>query len=583
MAQNIHLFLSRAKEAALLLDEQEPLDLITAVEQQIGAARLRLLVIGAPGGGRFSLVNALLQQPGLLPASPLPRAPLPVQLTHHETPAVEVLSSDGIASVMPGNHLHAFLTGTDTDSTRYEGLHIKSRSDLLTSCDMRIETLGGGRSTGEWKAMLANSDFVLLVLNAVALLSGQERRFIRDVLQPAFGLERVALVINKMDLVDAEERASIAELVRTFLGPFESQPALLELSAAQAVAGIESGDIPASSGYETLLRLVNDDLLGRHGELKAAAVRQAAELCVAALEEALQRRQALLNADEAELRRMLEKLDPQSDWLASRIERAQHRVEAFVSTLVKEQFLRDIEAFSNAFREQLPDEIMAVNETGTVKQHLPGYLESVWGEFFTYHLPPLRNRLIDEMQQVGDLVVSDLQELLDDQSAQARDTLGSFNPVPPSMKAFIMPARGHHPAGRAATFMQVGGLMLLISLPQISLILLGVGQAVRMFFQRDITTADKQALVTSVTSTTHDLEQQIKQQVTRHFETLTEQLKQTVSDMYTQTVEAMRANLQENIARHAEVSAQREQLERLANEKLPPLRQMLARMQAKEG
>jgi hypothetical protein len=53
--------------------------------------------------------------------------------------------------------------------------------------------------------------------------------------------------------------------------------------------------------------------------------------------------------------------------------------------------------------------------------------------------------------------------------------------------------------------------------------------------------------------------------------------------MYTQTVEAMRANLQENIARHAEVSAQREQLERLANEKLPPLRQMLARMQAKEG
>lgn len=38
-----------------------------------------------------------------------------------------------------------------------------------------------------------------------ALLSERERHFVRDILKPNLGLERVAIVINQMDLVPEDE------------------------------------------------------------------------------------------------------------------------------------------------------------------------------------------------------------------------------------------------------------------------------------------------------------------------------------------------------------------------------------------
>jgi uncharacterized membrane protein YccC len=223
----------------------------------------------------------------------------------------------------------------------------------------------------------------------------------------------------------------------------------------------------------------------------------------------------------------------------------------------------------------LPDEITKVENVQSIKHHLPGYLETVWTEFFNYQMPSLRKQLADEVQQVSDTAINDLQELLGSQSPHFQQILRDFDPVPPSMKAFIMPARGHHPAGTTATWMQVGGLALLISFPQISLALIGVGQAVRLVFRGDIASADKRAIITSVINTTYELEHQIKQQVERHFEALGADLKQAVADLYRQGIEQIRASLQGSLTRQTEVTAQQEQVERVSAVILPELRQML--------
>jgi hypothetical protein len=580
MATSFHTLLTHIKDAAVLLNNQEIIDLVSTIQQQTGSPRLRLLIAGTPGSGRFSLANVLLKQPGLLPAVPIPRVPLGIRITYNDTSTIEGFASDGITSIIAPDKLRGFLTSAESDATQYEGLHVHTNSEILKTCDVCIETIGARRTAGEWKELLANTDFVLLVLNAVALLSEQERRFIRDILQPDFGLARVAIIINKMDMVAADERASIAELVRTFLGSFESQPLLLELSAAQASTALAEADelLLASSGYAALQQLVAHDLLERHRTLKAAALRQASELCLAELETAVKRQQALLATDEDDLQKLLDQLDPRSQWLQARAERAQHRIEAFVSTLLKEQLLRDMEEFSSRFRQQLPDEILTVEKIEAIKRHLPGYIETVWNEFFTYQMPPLRNQLIDEMQQISDAAAADLQELLGSQAAPFQEALTDFDPVPPSMKAFIMPARGHHPAGTTATWMQVGGLALLLPFPQISLVLIGVGQAVRMIFQGDITYADKRALIASVINASYDLERQVKQQVERHFEQLAEELKQTVSEMYTQGVAHVRASLQSSLTRHGEVAARHDQVKHLANETVPGLRRTLEQL-----
>lgn len=577
MAETLQTFLTKVKEAALLLGELDTVNLITAVQQQTSAARLRLLIVGAPGSGRFALTNVLLGQPGLLPSSPLPRAPLPIQIGYGDAAGAAVTDRDGITAFLPTGDLRAFLTNPETDVSTYPALQVQTNSPLLKASDVRIETIGARHSASEWKELLANTDYVLLVLNAVALLSEQERRFIRDILRPACGLERVALIVNQMDLVAPDEQDAITEQVRAFLGRFESQPLLLACSAAQASAGLESGAMPASSGYDVLTRLVQDDLLGRQRALKIAAMRQAAALCLAELEATIQHRQALLATSEADLKKLLDQLDPQSHWLQTRTERSQHRIEAFVSILIKEQCLRDIEEFSTVLREQLPREIMSIQEVKTIKRHLSGYVETLWNAFFTYQMPQIRNKLLDEMQLISDAVVSDLQELLAQQPADMQAALGSFNPVPASMKAFIMPARGHHPAGTAATWMQVGGLgLLLMLMPQIGLALFGVGQLVRVAFHYDIVAADKQAIVNSVLHAMHDQELQIKRQVDNHFRSLAEQLKQTVADLYAQGIASMRAALESDIARYQDVTGQREQVEKLTNETIPALQQTLA-------
>lgn len=583
MAETLQTFLDDVHAAARLLGEPATLELIAGVRQQSGSAPPRLLVVGTPGSGRFSLVNALLGQPELLPASPIPRTPLPILIRHGETPAAELLEREGIGSLLPLDQLRGVLSSSDSSNGAAGAMQINiaARSPLLHTSELRIETIGAQRTPNEWKERLAATDYVLLVLNALALLSEQERRFVRDLLHGAFGLERVAIIVNQMDQVAADEQEAVLAQVRTFLGPFERQPVLIPFSAARVLESLAAGEQPTDSGYTALLRLVREDLLGRHRQLRAAALRQAAETCLSELETAVQREQTLLNTSEAELRQVLDRLDPQSDWLAERTERTQRRVEAFVNTLIKEQTLREIEAFGSTLREQLPDEVRSVADVAAIKRHLPGYVEALWQDFFRYEMPLLRSTLLDEMQQITDSIADDLRELAGDPDAPLHEQVDSFDPMPPGMKAFVMPARGQHPAGNAATWMQFGGLTILIPaqllLPQIGLILslglIGGGQAVRMAFQRDIASADRQAIGEAAVNAVYDLEKQLKRQIGNHFQGLNDQLRQSVADLYQQGIAQLRAGLADSIARRAELEARRADVEQLAAEHLPALRQ----------
>jgi hypothetical protein len=124
--------------------------------------------------------------------------------------------------------------------------------------------------------------------------------------------------------------------------------------------------------------------------------------------------------------------------------------------------------------------------------------------------------------------------------------------------------------------MQLGGIFLLVVNPQISLILVGVGQVVRMAFQKPISTADRQAVINSLAEAATDLERQLKHQVGQQFRTLTSELQQTAADTYTQSIMRMRTAMEEQLARQADLETRRAQIEQLAGETLPALRQELA-------
>lgn len=506
MPETIQSFLDKIKESASILGDQAIIDLITAVRHQAEVAKLRILIVGSTGSGRFSLMNSLFFYPELFPISPVPKPPIGVKVTYSEIITVEALTKEGTKLAIPQERLRTFMLSPETDAAQYMGIELKIHHDLLRTSEFKIEDIGAKRSSSDWKELLAGTDYAILVLKAVALLSEQERRFIRDILNPNFGLERVAIIINQMDLVPEDERSSINELVRTFLGPFESQPMLIGFSAAQTVKSIESGNLPSDNGYETLMSLVKSDLVEKHSVLKSAAMRQAVEICLAEMIDGIARQNALFLTNEAGINELLGKFDLKNQWLQSRIQRSQRKIELFINTLIKEQFLREIEGFGNALRTQLPDEIMPIENISEIKRNLPGYMEAVWTEFFNRQMASVRSKLIEETKLISKMVEDDLKELFGDKVVDFEAFLTDFGLIPDNMKTFLMPRRNKNQTAAVATGLQLGGLLVLISNLPLGLASIGVGQIIRMINRKNVEASEKKAIVASAIEATYELE-----------------------------------------------------------------------------
>ncbi|HEY7347505.1 MAG TPA: hypothetical protein VH599_04245 [Ktedonobacterales bacterium] len=586
MPTTIASFLGQLRNAAQTLEEPELLDLIAAVQEHTSQSALRILIVGLTGSGRCSLTNALIGQPTLLPASPIPKAPIPIEIGYGETLSVELYGKDGGTTALPPENLRAFLTSPDTHADQYRSLEVRTPADLLKTTRFRLESIGAARAAAEWKELLTGTDYVFLTLKAVALLSEEERAFVREILHSTFGLERVTLVINQIDLIEKEEQPELVERARTFLGPFESQPAIISFSAAHINRGKDTEASGIDSGYEAIMRLVRNDLAEHHQALHITSLHQGAALCLATLEEAATRQQALLMTNEADLKDLLSKIETQQQWLPSRVERVQQRIETFINTMLKAQFLREIEGFSAALQQQLPGEVASTQDIATLKRYLPGYIEALWTEFFTSQLDAVRSQLATEMKLVNHLIEEDFRELLEGQRATLQEGTGEFDPTPARIKTLLMPRRGKHAMGQVATGVQVAGLILLIpplgSLP-LGLAAIGIGQAIRMIFKKQTDAADRQAIIASAVKAIQELEGQIKKQVAARFDSITQEVKQAAADRYVQELARIQQALEESLAWRQNLSTKQEQLTSLLEKTIPALRGILNQLQDAEG
>ncbi len=582
MPETIASFLEQARSAAQMLDEPELLDLIAAAQEHTSRSALHILIVGLTGSGRCSLANALLGQPRLLPAAPIPKASIPIELSYGEVLTVELHGRDGSKTALPPEDLRAFLTNADTQANQYQSVEIKTNLDLLKTARFRLEGIGGTRSAARWRETLAGTDYTFLTLKATALLSEEERTFVQDVLHTSFGLERVTMVINQIDLIEKDEQAELVERVRAFLGPFESQPAIITFSAALINRGDAVEDSGLDSGYEAMMRLVRNDLADHHQALHTDASRQGAELCLAAMKEAAERQQAIVATSESDLKELLGKIAAQQEWLPPRVERVQQRVENFINTILREQFLHEIEGFSAALQQQLPDEVMPTQDTNTLKRHLPGYIEALWTEFFTHQQDAVRSKLAAEIKFINHLIEADFRELLEGQRTQLREGLSEFDPTPARLKTLLLPRRGKHQMGQLATGVQVAGLILLIPNLPLGLAAIGIGQAIRLVFKKETDAADKQAVITSAVRATQEIEIQIKKQVSSRFDAMRQEMKDAVAERYKQELDRIQHVLEESLAWRQNLVAKQEYLTTLLETTIPRLETLLSQIKEAE-
>ncbi|NES17432.1 MAG: hypothetical protein F6K41_00245 [Symploca sp. SIO3E6] len=587
MPETIQFFLDRIKEAADVLRESTAIDLIEDVKSRTSTSKLQILIVGSTGSGRFSVANCILEQPDLLRTSPIAKAAIGVDINYGETVTVEVSAKKGIREAISIEKLKTFLTNPDTEASKYRGIEVMTNCDLLKTCQLRIESINAKRSDAEWKEVLAGTDYAILVLNAVALLSEQEVKFIKDTLQPNFGLERIAILLNQIDRVPEDERLSVSEQVRTFLWSLENQPPLIEFSATQASKAINSGSVTDNSGYAALSHLVKIDLVERHSLLKSAAMRQAAEICLTEVEEEAARQNALIATSETELQELLAQINSQSQWLESRIQRAQQKIEIFINTLIKDEFIVEIEGFSLALRQQLPDEVMPIKDITQLKRHLPGYLVAVWEEFLKYKVDVIKTKLIQQTEQISQTFENDLKQLLGDKVTNLQTLVNSFDSTSTSLKNFLPPKSSKTLVRPALTILQLGGLIMIVVAafnPPANILLayggaaIGSGELLRKLRHREIGEADRQAILSSAIEEIQNKGKQIKQQVECQFDELTEKMKQATADLYKEQIDRIRSTLQDDIAYHRELVTKKEEIDKLVSVTLPELKQIVEQL-----
>ena len=124
-----------------------------SMRELIEAPRLQLLIAGSVGVGKATLVNGLLQQPSLLPQSPIPKEPVGIWVRHGERLSAERVGRNGSRMAIFAVQLGSTLLNLDDEHD--EHVEFRVDSDLLkrATCESRhwkphTPLRGGGTYSG---------------------------------------------------------------------------------------------------------------------------------------------------------------------------------------------------------------------------------------------------------------------------------------------------------------------------------------------------------------------------------------------------------------------------------------------------
>jgi len=175
------------------------------------------------------------------------------------------------------------------------------RHPLLAAGLELVDTPGTGsvyeHNSDEARSAIQDMDLAVFITSAVPPVSASERAFLHDVRDLAV---RTLVVLSKIDLLEAEELAAVAEFTSGTVGQALGRPVHVHaLSARQAQAARRSVDADrlAASGLPDLERVLARAAAERLDLLRASVAAQAARFAAAAAADAeLTTRAAKLDA-----------------------------------------------------------------------------------------------------------------------------------------------------------------------------------------------------------------------------------------------------------------------------------------------
>jgi len=279
-------------------------EVVTSLEwaaQRLEDDSFYVVVCGEFKRGKSSLVNALLNDPELLPVDIDIATRTVTVVTYAPEERIEVYFEDSTEpKSIRRDDIRRYATEGTGDQARPKVLTIETPNDRLRSGVALVDTPGvGGLNEAHSAAtftFIPNADAVLLVADAIQPLTSSELEFARRAAEVA---ALFWVVVTKSDLVDDVETmvAGTRRKLSSTLGLPEDQIAVLPASSRLRLQYLQSQDPAdlAESGFAALEQLVFEQLPAQRGSASLVRTLHLLQGSLAALALPLQLERNLYN------------------------------------------------------------------------------------------------------------------------------------------------------------------------------------------------------------------------------------------------------------------------------------------------
>ncbi|HJL18687.1 MAG TPA: dynamin family protein [Sandaracinaceae bacterium LLY-WYZ-13_1] len=380
--------------------------------------RFHLVVLGEFNHGKTTFVNALLGAP-VLPTGVTPTTAVIHHVVHGETPHARAVAESNEHDV-PVEQVADYVVGGKAAEEEVRYLQVDYPASILEGGVILVDTPGvndlNSTRAEITYSYLPKADAILFLLDAGQILKESERAFIANKLLTQ-SKDKVLFVINKIDLLDDEEKAEALAYARTHLSRLVDEPKVYAVSAQEALGGDPSG-----SGLDHLTDELRTYLTEERGRVLLDNALDAGLRASATLEQSIRVQKRALEMDQAELERRLGALEKDLSHSEEMAEKRERQIRESLSG-VKALVRRETEEFGKRFSLALPGEIES-SKAEDLKRYLPGFMEERFRAFADQQGEELAKRL----EQVAEEAIAFVTEDAKERSKKLEEMLGGEGP-----------------------------------------------------------------------------------------------------------------------------------------------------------
>lgn len=383
--------------------------------------RFHLVVLGEFNHGKTTFVNALLEAK-VLPAGVTPTTAIIHRIRYAETKAARALRDDAEPIDVPFECLADYVVDGSAAKDGVSCLEVDYPAALLEQGVTLVDT-PGVNDMNDARAEITygyipRSDAVLFLLDAGQILKESERQFIAGKLL-AGSRDKVLFVVNKMDLLTAEEREEALAYARVNLGRIIDDPKVWGISAEQALEGDRE-----ASGLDAFVGDLTTFLQEERGRVLVDHALEAGQRTAHTLRSGIEIQRRALSMDNEELERRLKSLEEDLESTGEQIAAREKQIREACAA-VKAVVRQDVESFGRRFALALPEEIES-SEAKNLRRYLAGFIEEKFREFAEGQAEDVARRL----EKVAEEAIA---FVTDDARARAERLNAALGPAAPRL------------------------------------------------------------------------------------------------------------------------------------------------------